>query len=153
MKTAGELLVEKGKGMISVTPDTTIHEAIKTMVVNKIGAVLIKDGDEIIGIYTERDLLNNTATTDFDPRIELIKDFMTTKLHSCEYTCDLYQMKDKFLGIRVRHMLIKKDDKYIGLLSYGDVARAGLNERTEELKKLNEMVSWEYYENWKWKKK
>ena len=55
----------------------------------------------------------------------------------------------KFLGRRIRHLLIKEHDEYVGILSVGDVMRANLQQRAEEYKDLNEMVSLEYYENWK----
>ena len=153
MKTDGELLTEKKQEMIFVSPDATIHEAVKIMVVNEIGAILIKDGDDIVGIFTERDLLKNAATENFDCKTARIKDFMTKKLQSADYTCNMFQLKDKFLGMHLRHLLITKDEEYIGLLSAGDVARVSLNEKTEELEKLNQLVSWEYYENWRFKKK
>ena len=60
-------------------------------------------------------------------------------------------LKDKFLGLKLRHLLIEKEGKYIGLLSIGDVIKASIQEKDQELKNLNAMVSWEYYENWRWK--
>ena len=153
MKTAGELLVEKGQEIITVSPNTTIFEAVKTMVVNNIGAILIEDDGDIKGIWTERDLLKSSATHNFDPHTAAIKDHMNTNLQSVDYTSTMDQLLDKFLGMRVRHLLITREDKFIGILSSGDVSRVSLNERSEELKQLNEMVSWEYYENWRFKKK
>jgi hypothetical protein len=58
-----------------------------------------------------------------------------------------------FLGLFVRHLLIEKDDAYIGLLSIGDVLRASLLKKDQQFKDLNAFVSWEYYENWKWGRK
>ena len=58
---------------------------------------------------------------------------------------------DKFLGLRVNHVLIERKGKYIGLLSVGDVMKAVIQEKTEELHELNSFMSWEYYEEWKWK--
>jgi hypothetical protein len=51
----------------------------------------------------------------------------------------------------LRHLLIEKNGEFIGVLSSGDVMKANLNEKTKELEELNAMVSWEYYENWRWK--
>ena len=59
---------------------------------------------------------------------------------------------DKFLGKHMRHLLIEKNGEYIGILSIGDVMRATMLEKDEELKRLNAIVSWEYYENWKWER-
>ena len=57
---------------------------------------------------------------------------------------------DKFIGLRLRHLPVEKEGEFIGLLSVGDVLKASLHEKTEELEKLNGMVSWDYYEEWRW---
>jgi len=153
MKTAWEILQEKGDTMFSVTPDTTIFDALQTMVEKNIGAILIKEGDKIVGIWTERDLMRNVAKPDFDPKSARIVDHMTRNLMSAPFTATVYNLKDIFLGKRLRHLLIEKDGKYIGLLSAGDVMRASLQEKDQELHSLNAIMNWDYYENWKWRKK
>ncbi|GAB4339453.1 MAG: CBS domain-containing protein [Calditrichia bacterium] len=155
MTTAEDLLKIKDKDveLICVKPDSTIYEALKLMNQYKIGAILVEDGGEIVGIWTERDLMRNILEEGFDIKTAKIKDYMTTSLVSVEHDENIYALQDKFLGIRLRHLLVRKEGKYIGLLSVGDVIKANLNEKNEELKKLNAIVSWEYYENWQWKKK
>jgi signal-transduction protein with cAMP-binding, CBS, and nucleotidyltransferase domain len=56
---------------------------------------------------------------------------------------------DKFLGMRLRHLLIEKNGQYIGMLSSGDVMKETLREKTREYESLNFEVSWDYYENWR----
>lgn len=153
MMTAMEMLSAKNDRVLSVPKDTTLFDALKIMKENKIGAILVRDQDTIIGIWTERDLLRNTLEDKFDPRTAIIADYMVKELKYAEHNQTLYQLQDKFLGMRLRHMLIKKDDKFIGLISAGDVMKTLLNEKQRELETLNEMVGWEYYENWRWDKK
>ena len=153
MKTAEEILNEKNRSIISVPSETLVIETIKVMVRSRIGAILVTEDGKIVGIWTERDLLEDTTKEKFDPRRMRIREVMTTKLISAPHTDPVYQLLDKFLGLRIRHLLIEKDGQYIGLLSWGDVIKAYLNIKQEELRKLNAMVSWEYYENWRWEKK
>ena len=153
MKTAEEMLNEKSLGMITVPKDATVNEAIKVMNENKIGAILVKDGEDIVGIWTERDLLRNALDDNFDRKTALIGDYMTTGLKSAQHNETLYQLQDKFLGMRLRHLMIEKDGKYVGMISTGDVMKTVLNEKEKELKQLNAMTSWEYYDNWRWSKK
>ncbi|MBW2711538.1 MAG: hypothetical protein JRC58_06540 [Deltaproteobacteria bacterium] len=54
------------------------------------------------------------------------------------------------MGLFIRHILIEKDGDYIGLLSIGDVLRATLIDQDRQIKELNKIASWEYYENWGW---
>lgn len=150
MKTAEEMVKEKGGEIISVSPDTTIQDTLRVMLQHRIGAILVKDGDSLVGIWTERDLMSDTLKPGFDPATELVKDHMTTGLQFARHDESAFDLFDKFLGIRLRHLLIEKDGQYIGLVSTGDVIRTCLNERTTKLEELNAMVSWEYYEDWKW---
>lgn len=153
MKTAEELLSEKGTEIISVPTTTSIYNALQKMAEHNIGSILIEDNGAIIGIWTERDLMKNTLTEGFDPKTAIIKNFMTKNLVTADHSDNVYNMMDVFLGKRLRHLLVKKDEKYIGLLSIGDVVKAKLNEKTKELNQLHAMVGWEYYSNWQWKKK
>lgn len=150
MKTAEEMINEQKYDVICVSPETTIREALTTMTQKKIGAILIRDGGEIVGIWTERDLMKNVLEDRFDLDSSKLKDHMTTKLQYANHDDTIIQLQDKYLGLRIRHLLIKKEGKFIGMLSSGDVTRHGLKEKSTELKKLNKMVSWEYYENWRW---
>jgi len=152
MKTAEEVLKEKGMKLYSVESGSTIEYAILKMCNYKIGSILIEKDGNIIGIWTERDLLHNVKDGDFDPKTAIIDDYMTKDLISADAGETVYNLMDKFLGKRLRHLLIKKDDNLIGILSTSDILKAALNAKSEELNQLHAMVSWEYYSNWRWEK-
>ena len=149
MKTAEEILKEKEQELICIGPEATVFEAVSVMVENKIGAILIKENNVITGIFTERDLLRITAKEDFNARTARIMDHMTSDLLFANHDATLYKLQDTVLGKRCRHLLVVKNGKYIGMLSAGDLTRASLNEKSQELSS----VSWDYYEDWGWKKK
>lgn len=151
MATAEETLKGKDGKIVSVHPDTVIFDAVKEMVKNKIGAVVIEENGEYLGIWTERDLLRDMLIEGFDPKTAKIKDYMVKKLISAKHSDTTYMLEDKLIGMRLRHLLVEKNGKYIGILSARDVIRAALVEKDVELKHLNKMCSWEYYEDWKWK--
>jgi CBS domain-containing protein len=155
MKTAGEILKDKGNGMVCVDYDTPMFEALKIMNENKIGAILVKRENKIVGIWTERDLMSNCLNClkdDLDPGKEVIGEHMNPNFITAKHSDNVYQLMDKFLGKHMRHLLVEKNGEYIGILSIGDVMRATMLEKDEELKRLNAIVSWEYYENWKWER-
>lgn len=152
MKRAQDLIDEKGVELITISSDSTIQDAIKLMVAKKIGAILVNEEEKIVGIWTERDLLRNSLVDSFDPSNSRIGDFMTKELITVDVSENIYRMMDKFLGLRLRHLPVEKDGKIIALLSAGDVIKAALYEKTKEFDELNEMASWEYYENWRWSK-
>ena len=147
--TAEDILAAKGGDLLSIPEDATIGEALEVMVEGKVGSILVREGSRIVGIYTERDLMRNAIGAGFDPGKARIGDHMTRGLKFASHTDTAYELMDKFLGLRIRHLLIDKHDKFIGLLSVGDVIKAALQARTDELEELEAIAKWEYYEEWK----
>jgi signal-transduction protein with cAMP-binding, CBS, and nucleotidyltransferase domain len=96
-------------------------------------------------------LLRNTLDDGFDPRTTPIDSVMTKTIVTAPSSDTVYNLMDKFLGLRIRHLIIEKDGDIIGMLSSGDVMKASIQEKDEELKQLNSMVGWDYYENWCWR--
>jgi CBS domain-containing protein len=150
MKTALDIITDKKTKMFCVAPDTTIEKALCLMVEKKIGAILVKENDVYVGIWTERDLMRNVLEPDFNIKNAKIGDFMSTPLHSAPHDAPLIKIEEMFVGLFVRHLLVEKDGDYIGLLSIGDVIRASLLAKDLQIKELNSIASWEYYENWGW---
>ncbi len=153
MKTAEDIINDKGSHVITVSPDTTLYDALKIMNENGIGAIVVEETGEYVGIWTERNLMKDAMKDNFNLKSEKVSDYMTKELIKAGHGDSIPQLQDKFLGKRLRHLIIEKEGKNIGILSAGDVSRASLLEKSEELKSLNAICSWEYYENWQWKKK
>jgi signal-transduction protein with cAMP-binding, CBS, and nucleotidyltransferase domain len=118
------------------------------MSATRIGAIVIEKDDEYVGIWSERDLLRNICNEEFDPKTARIGDYMSAPLQSAPHSTRIYKLEEMFLGLFLRHLLIEKDGKYIGMLSIGDVLRASLLAKARQFQELNEFVSWDYYENW-----
>ncbi len=151
MKTANDMIQEKGSEILCVPEGATVLEALTQMNAHKVGAIMVTRDGKPVGIWTERDLMRNTLDTEFDPETVRIEDYMTRNLIFAPHTDTVYNLMDKFLGLRVRHLLIEKDGKTVGMVSSGDVMKASIQEKDGELKQLNSMVGWDYYENWRWR--
>lgn len=141
MKTAESIIKEKKHPIISVPPDATIIDALQTMAENGIGTILISTGNQIQGIWTERDLTRNILIPGFDPKITKIGDHMTTDLLWAPHDATVYQMMDKLVRHQIRHLLIKKEGVYIGLLSVGDLILHAMMEKDELLKEASARIN------------
>lgn len=150
MKTANDIIVDKNSEIVHVTKSQTLAEAIDLMNQNKIGAILVKEGDEMVGIWTERDYLRSSSEPGFDPKTTQVGDHMTSPLHFASHDATLTELEEMFIGLYLRHIPIKKGNQFLGMVSIGDVLRANLLEKDQQIKKLNSMASWHYYENWGW---
>lgn len=153
MNSAEDIIKDKKCEIVSISHDASIIRACQVIVENKIGAIVIRRNDEFVGIYTDRDLMRNIATPGFNPETARVGDHMTTPLPTVSHTAQLHKLEDMFLGLFVRHVLVEKNGEYIGLISIGDILRANLLEKDRQFKEINTLVSWDYYENWKWGRK
>jgi CBS domain-containing protein len=153
MYKAMDILEEKRREMVLISADKPVLEALKIMVKNNIGAIVVEENGKIAGIWTERDFLRNSLLPDFDPTRTPVGNLMTRKLYSAPHDTPLDRLQEMYLGLFVRHIFIEKNDRFIGLLSIGDVLRANLIEKDRRIRELNEIVSWDYYEDWKWEKR
>jgi CBS domain-containing protein len=148
-RTARDILREKSANMVTVSTEATVYQAVKVMAQNRVGSVVVVDEGRIVGIWTERDLMYRVLEDGFNPKSELVSSSMTRTLISADIDDQVIQLYDKFLGRRIRHLLIENQGEYVGVISVGDVMRANLQQKAEEYHDLNELVSLEYYENWK----
>lgn len=153
INTAEDILNEKGSDMHAIGPDALLVDAIAFMNENNVGAILVREGIKYIGIWTERDLLRTVTSEGFDFKTAKVRDHMQTKLICAHHNEPLFSLIDKFLGLRVRHLLIEREGQFIGLLSIGDLLRAALQQRTDEYERLQDIVKLDYYDEWRWNKK
>jgi len=153
MKTAEDIIAEKGSETVCVSKEQTLLDAIQLMNEKKIGAILVQEGDDLIGIWTERDYLRNSGDPDFNPQKVKVGDYMSSPLHFADYDANLTQLEEMFLGLYLRHLPVQKNGNFIGMVSIGDVLRANLLEKDSKIKELNSLASWQYYENWGWDRK
>ena len=153
MKTAEDIVKDKRADIVSISYDQTVQSACKLMADKKIGAILVKKGNDYVGIWTERDLLRNITTSGFKPEKAQIGDYMTTRLHSVSHDTPIHKIEEMFLGLFLRHLPVDKDGETIGMISIGDVLRASLLQKEHQFKELNAFVNWDYHENWKWGRK
>jgi signal-transduction protein with cAMP-binding, CBS, and nucleotidyltransferase domain len=151
MKIAEDLICDKNRDIVSVPVTATVGEAVALMEKENVGCLLVKSDGGIVGIWTERDLARDLAIDGFGIESARIGDYMSHPVISCEWNESVYNLMDKFLGLRVRHLLVEKDGESLGLLSAGDVMKAAIREKDRELSQAHSDLSWDYYEAWKHK--
>jgi len=153
MKTADDIVKDKNSVIISIPHNQTVQQACEAMLNNKIGAIVIRKDNEYVGIFSERDLLQNITMGGFNPQSARVGDYMSSPIHTVSHDTPLHKLEETFLGLFVRHLLVEKEGEHIGMISIGDVLRANLLEKNQKFNDLESFVSWEYYENWGWDRK
>lgn len=129
MKRVDQLLREKGSDFWSVTPETTVFMALELMAEKNIGAVLVMEGEQLAGIFSERDYARKVVLVGKSSKDIPVQQVMTSKVvcvgpeHSTEACMAL--MTDR----HIRHLPVIEGDRVVGVISVGDVVKAMLSEK------------------------
>ena len=121
-----DILRTKGDQVIAVGPDQPVHAAVRVLSEQRIGAVIVRraEGEGILGILSERDILNLAAG---DPRrleTARVEDVMTADVITGSLDDDLNQVMNVMTENRIRHLPILERGALVGIVSIGDVVNA-----------------------------
>jgi CBS domain-containing protein len=126
----------------SMNASATVMEAAEFMAARKIGAVCVMDEEgTLIGVFSERDLLNRVVVLKHDPTTLKLGD-VTSPLRaviSCDETP--HQALERMELIGTRHLPVVDGEKWVGMLSMRDLLRVELSEQGDEIKLLHEYIS------------
>jgi CBS domain-containing protein len=135
------LLEHKGTAVSTVAISVTIAEAVRVMNEQKIGSVLVMDGERIAGIFTERDVLTRVVAADRDPKTTPVAHVMTHNVKTTTPETTVQQIMEVFAEKRCRHMPVVKDGRLLGLISIGDVSRWVASMHRAEAESLRQYIS------------
>lgn len=141
MKSVSDILNAKGHDIWAVKPDDTIFDSLQLMADKGIGALLVMDGEKLIGIVTERDYARKVILEGKSSKSSPIADIMTSKVLcvSPERTVEecMVLMTDK----RARHLPVVDDERVVGVLSIGDLVKAVISEQQTLIDQLQHYIS------------
>jgi CBS domain-containing protein len=126
----------------SVRDDVTVLEAAEYMAGRKIGGVcVLDDGGRLVGILTERDLLNNVLLSRRDPGNLRVKEVMGELKAVIETKDTPHEALERMELIGRRHLPVVEGERWVGMLSMRDILRVEVSEQGDELKLLHEYIS------------
>jgi CBS domain-containing protein len=104
-----------------VAPDTMVTECVRAMVTEKIGALIVMDGERLAGIFTERDALNRVLAAGLDPRSTRVSEVMTKDPYCVPPTTTVGAAMELITTRQFRHLPIVENGKVLALVSSGDL--------------------------------
>lgn len=135
------IVARKGRAVTALPPSATVAEAVLVMNQRRIGAMLVTGlNQRLLGIFTERDLLNRVIVPDLDPKTTLLLDVMSMDLVTATAETSVEDAMNLFMEKRVRHLPIVEGETVIGLVSIGDVNRQLLEEHATEATHLRHYI-------------
>lgn len=125
MCTALDLVREKHDDIGWLPPEANALEAANLMNDRRIGSVLVMDGERLLGIFTERDVLRRIVAAKLEPEATLLADVMTSPIACALPHTTLEEMRLVIRNRRVRHLPVVDDDgRVLGIVSIGDLNKA-----------------------------
>jgi CBS domain-containing protein len=145
MKTSISVLLErKGSAVFSVPPTVTAAEAVQEMNRRKVGSVLIMEGDRLLGIFTERDVLSRVVAADLDPKKHAVAEVMTSDVLTISRQATVEEVMTLFGQRGCRHLPVVDAGRVVGLVSIGDISRWVADVSRHEAEQLKQYIAGGY---------
>lgn len=129
MKTALDVLNEKGTQVYSIGPDASVLDALRRMAEHEVGALPVLDGDRLVGLVSERDYARKVILLERSSRTTPVRDIMMTRVTYVEPSRSVEECMALMTDKRVRHLPVLQDGRMIGLVSIGDLVKAIIDEQ------------------------
>ncbi|MBX3395982.1 MAG: CBS domain-containing protein [Phycisphaerae bacterium] len=140
MALVQHVLDTKGNAVWTVSKDQTAHDAARLMHERHIGSVVVMNGDVILGIFTERDLMNRVVAEERDPKTTRVADVMTARIAICSRDTTLESCRSAMTRHKIRHLPVVEDGKLLGIISSGDILARELKDQEETIRYLHEYM-------------
>ena len=141
MATVRDILAKKGSQVWSIGGETTVLHAAQFMAQHKIGALIVLDGERIVGMFSERDILQRVVAEGRDPAQATVADVMTTEVACCTADTPLEEARGAMKNRRIRHLpVVDGDERLLGVISIGDLNAFQVAHQEQTIFLLNEYL-------------
>ncbi len=140
MKTVKQLLGSKGSQIHSVAPDAKLIEALRLMAQKDIGALVVLDGERLVGIMSERDYARKVTLFGKSSSEMLVREIMTSDLVTVDPERTVDECMELVTQRRVRHLPVLENDRLVGLVSIGDLVKETIADREQTIQKLESYI-------------
>jgi CBS domain-containing protein len=140
-KTVARLLENKGSDVWSVAPDATVYEAIELLAEKGIGALVVLDGDRLVGIVSERDYARKLILKGRESQTTAVRDIMTSTVYTVTTDKTTVECMSLMTEQRIRHLPVVDDDRVIGVISIGDVVLSVIDEQRVLIEQLESYIT------------
>jgi CBS domain-containing protein len=142
MTTVSDILKFKAEQVVhSVAPQTSAFEAAQIMASKKIGGLLVVDGEQIIGIVTERDYAHKLVPTGRSPRDTAVREIMSAPVMVVRSRNTSGECMSLMTDNRLRHLPVVDDGRLVGLVSIGDLVKDIIRDQQSTIEQLEHYIS------------
>jgi CBS domain-containing protein len=140
MAVVAQLLKHKPDIIHSVDPGAPVLEAIRLMAEHGIGALLVMQGQELVGVVSERDYARKVILKGRSSGETLVRQIMSSPVWTVRPDQTVRECMQIVNDKRVRHLPVVEGERVVGVLSIGDLVRAVLEEQQKTIEELEQYI-------------
>ena len=136
-----EILKTKGNAVFSIAPDITVAQACKELEHRRVGALVVREGERVAGVFSERDVVKALAADGQDALTRPVSDYMSAQVIFAQPGEEMSVLMSRMTDRRIRHLPVLLDDQLVGVISIGDVVKCQIAEHAREAESLRTYIA------------
>ncbi|HXI87775.1 MAG TPA: CBS domain-containing protein [Parvularculaceae bacterium] len=136
-----QILQTKGVEVFAVSGEARISDAVDLLHDRNIGAVVVKNGGEVVGILSERDIVRHLKRHGAGVLARTVRECMTTEVRTCGRDATIDELMGEMTRRRIRHIPVIEKGELVGLVSIGDIVKRKIEEAELEAQALKEYIA------------
>lgn len=136
-----EILKDKGGEVFSIAPQITLSDACAELDGRRVGALIVCDGDKVVGVISERDVVKAVAADGIGSLGRPVSEYMSRNVIFAEPGETVAILMERMTDRRIRHLPVLKDSRLSGVISIGDVVKCQIAEATREADSLRTYIA------------
>jgi CBS domain-containing protein len=141
MVTVRQLIEAKEGALVTVRPDQTVRHALELMAAHEIGAVLVVDGQELIGVMSERDYARKVILKGKSSHDTRVDEIMTERVVCATLELTVPECMALMSSKRIRHLPVIANGQLVGIVSIGDLVKATISEQEFIIRQLETYIT------------
>jgi len=141
MKTVAQLLRTKRNEVLSISPEAPVFEALGVMADKNVGALLVVDGESLVGIFSERDYARKVVLRGKSSKETPVREIMSSRVLYVRPEQSVDECMALMTDKRVRHLPVLDQAKVVGVISIGDVVKAKIEEQEFVIEQLQNYIT------------
>lgn len=140
MRTVKDILRAKGSKVYTISPDATVYEALSRMAEHNVGAMLVFEENDLVGLISERDYSRKTILKGRLSKETAVREIMSTELVTIHPDDDIEECMELFTDKRIRHLPVIEEGKVVGIVSIGDIVKSVIDYKEFIIEELENYI-------------
>ena len=140
MRNVQQLLENKPYRLLSISPTASVLDALRQMAEKDVGALVVLDGEKLVGIFSERDYARKIILFGKSSHDTAVSEIMTASVVCVRPAQSADECMALMTGKRVRHLPVLSEDKVVGVISIGDVVKEMIDDQRRTIEQLEQYI-------------